>query len=509
MVTRCTSAPCVLAALVVLACMPVRAESVRFLLPDGSPAAGGRVISVPAAGFVHIRNGEIVKHYGDPAAKLPADGRLEISAKNLGRHVVLHRDGWADTGITAATREVRLHEWHTVRGHATGGDSVGFSRSETRARLPDERGSVFWTSEAPVAADGAFAIPCVPAGPGVVGIMREYRDHRRVQRWKDFPVAVTVPAATGISLGDTGVMVQGRLPASVPRPAMVTLVSRTGDQPPRHAVAGTEGTFSVPGVQPGEFRLSARPLDGTSTQLQHEFTLANDGQPLDLGELAPADTSVEVYRMVEYPDGLIAKVRAAAEAQSRRPIRKIWLGQLAHPLDLWGARVTFEPEPIDATHAVARTFIVQIPGEAIRKYYPEFGTEGFGYRFTEGEFFKPRLVETPVRSFPLATRTVFLPVSENLAYDSVLALLRAIEAGSWKRPQSETTKGPKGKWTKVYSSGADISPDDLDAIESIERTEPGARIRVKTRDGDFRGRVIEFEERGGEYFLVAGSRWVA
>ena len=121
------------------------------------------------------------------------------------------------------------------------------------------------------------------------------------------------------------------------------------------------------------------------------------------------------------------------------PDKEIWLGQLAHPVNVWGARVTFEPEPTDETHATARMFVVQIPGETIRKFYPEHDTDGFGYRFIEGDFFKPRLFEETVRIFPLATQTLHLKIEEPMDYDTALALLKAIETGTWKSKQPRST----------------------------------------------------------------------
>ena len=233
---------------------------------------------------------------------------------------------------------------------------------------------------------------------------------------------------------------------------------------------------------------------------------------VDLGEFADTSPDVEIYRQVEFPDGLIDRVREVASKQCARPIKKIWLGQLAHPVNVWGARVTFEPEPTDETHATARMFVVQIPGETIRKFYPEHDTDGFGYRFIEGDFFAPRLFEETVRIFPLATQTLHLKIEEPLDYDTALALLKAIEARTWKtkeKPRAKT-KNKDGSWTVSFSgSWNEITADDLPKVDSIRREKIDGPIKLHTRERDFGGKAADFEFQNGEFILLGVGHWVS
>lgn len=489
----------------------VRAGTVEVLLPDGSPASGATAASVAKAVFLHIKNGEVIKHYGDPLPVLPEDGRMTISDADAGRWVFLHPLGWADANVSAETRKIQLGAWNTIRGEIdrsvkreTPG-AVSFSRIEA----PADRGGVFWTSEAPVNDDGTFVMDRVPSGRGTVGVAREFKNDRRVQRWKDYPMMLTVPQGQSVHLGGEGVEVRGRVAAATDeRRSLASIMDRTGQHPPYFGITSADGTLAIPGVLPGDYRIALRPLDDKfgRSHVQREFTVGPADSVVDLGELGDPPPDVEIYRMVEYPEGLIERVREEARKQHDGRIQKIWIGQLVHPLNMWGARVTFEPEPTDDTHAIARTFLVQIPGETIRKFYPEHGTEGYGYRFTEGEFFKPRLLEENVRLFPLKSQTLALPIEDPLDYETALALLKTIEAGTWK--EKEAPKRNKDVW--VGGSGFHkIEPGDLPRIHSIRRTKPDGPIHVMTKDRDFGGTFSDYEEKDGEFILLGSGGWVS
>lgn len=501
-----------------------RGESVQVVLPDGTPAAGATAASLVGGSFLHIRNGEVIKHYSKALPVLSEDGHIEIPEKEFGRWVFLHPEGWADTIISANVREVHLESWKTLRGILAPdlrGDppaTVGFSRLENRVMTPDDPGNVYWTSEAATAEDGSFSLWHLPSGVGVVGLMREFKNDRRIQRWKDFPREVTVPSDTPVSLSRTGVDVRGRLEPGLAAPALVTLFDLVGRMPPHFGVADRDGVFVVSGVPPGRYRMVARPLDASDGRyhLQRELSIGEGGSPVDLGEWGDPATDVEVYRQVEFPTGLIERVREVAAGQCARPIRKIWLGQLVHPVNLWGARVTFEPEPTDKTHAIARTFVVRIPGANIRKFYPEHDTEGYGYRFGEGDFFEPKMFEKIVRVFPLNHQTLHMEVQEPLDYETALALLKAIEAGTWKHrenPVPSPNPDKDGITTRVWRSrtvsGGDLTAADLPQIDSIRREKHGGPIKVQTHDFDFGGKTAEFEEQNGEFILISGGRWVS
>jgi hypothetical protein len=494
------------------------ALEVSVILPDGSPAAGATAASVAKALFVHVKNGTIIKHYGDAPPVLPGDGRLVIDDKEIGRWVFLHPKGWADLAISQETREVRLQPWNEIHGTLDESArpkepaSIAFSRIESRSSA-DERGSVYWTSEAAVADDGGFVIAHLPTGIGVAGLSREIKTGRREQRWKDFPIEISVPHDGPIWIGGSGVEVRGRLSKNTGTLALVTIIDRSGNTPPHFGATNDDGAFVIPGLAPGNYRIVIRPFDDAKFHVQREFVIRKDDSSVDLSEFANASPDVEIYRQVEFPDGLIDLVREEASKQCARPFKKIWLGQLAHPGNVWGARVTFEPEPTDETHVTARTFVVQIPGETIRKFYPEFDSEGYGYRFINGDFFEPRLFEEIVRIFPLATQTLHLKIEEPMDYETGLALLKAIEAGTWKPKQapSTTRKNKDGSVITTFTGswGGSIDPGDLLRIDSIRRQKIDGPINIQTRDRDFGGKAIEFEKQNGEFILVSCGHWVS
>lgn len=511
-------------AVVLFGAAPLRAGDVRVLLPDGSPAVGATAAAVAKAVFLHIRNGAVIKRYGEALPVLAADGRIEVSDKEFGRWVFLHPAGWADLDVVADTQEVRLQAWNEIRG--TIGESLrtkepataGFSRIEARGLGPKDEGAVYWTSEASVADDGSFVIGNLPTGAGVVGLMREFKNNRRIQRWKDFPVDVVVPRKDPVQIARTGAEVRGKLARNIAVPSMVTITERAGKIPPRFGVTDGEGVFAVPGIPAGDCRIVIRPLDADNGKfrIQREFAV-RDGESLaDLGELDDSSPDVEVYRQVEYPAGLVERVREVASKQCARPIKRIWLGQLVHPANVWGARVTFEPEAKDETHAIARTFVVQIPGETVRMFYPEHDSEGYGYKFVEGDFFKPRMFEENVCIFPLSKQTLHLEIKDPLDYGTAHALLKAIDEGTWKHKQTASSSRRTNSdgsvtvsWGGGTSFGGGISRDDLPKIDSIRREKPEGPLKVHTRDRDFGGKAAEFEQQNGEFILVGGGRWVS
>ena len=499
------------------------ARDVCVLLPDGSPAAGATAVSVTKASFLEIRDGRIVTNYGDKPTTVTADGRLSIPDDERGRWVFLHDGGWADVVFTPEEKKIPLKPWQQVRGtveesiRLKGAARVALSLVDPLASLSRELGTVHWNCETTVGEDGGFALNNVPSGTGLLGLVHEEKSGSRVQRWKDYPTRISVADGTPARIDLSGIKVRGRLTGEA-TPALVTLLDRSGKEPPRFGITGADGAFEIPGVPVGDFRIVIRPVERFDSKfhIQREFQVPAGGQSLDLGDFPVAESSpkVEIYEQVEYPEGLVERVREAASKQCARPIKQIWLGQLAHPMNVWGARVTFEPEQTDGAHATARTFVVKIPGETIRKFYPEFDTEGFGYRFNDGEFFEPRLFEENVRVFPLATQTVYLKIADPLDYDTALALLKAIEAGTWKpKEKSRTETKNKDGSRMVHFSGSwvagDVSADDLPRIDSIRREKPDGPIKVNTHDRDFGGKAADFEFRNGEFILLGVGHWVS
>ena len=498
------------------------AKDVRVLLPDGSPAAGATAVSVTKASFLEIRDGRIVTNYGDKPATVAADGRLSIPDDERGRWVFLHDGGWADVVFTPEEKEIPLKAWQQVRGtveesiRSKGAARVALSLVDPLASRSKELGTVHWICETAVGEDGSFVLNNVPSGTSLLGLLHEEKTGSQTQRWKDYPTRISIPDGSPVRIGANGIKVRGRLTGKT-TPALVTLLDRSGKEPPRFGLTAADGAFEIPGMPVGDFRVVIRPAERFDSKfyIQRDFQIPAGDQCLDLGDFPVVESSpkVEIYEQVEYPEGLVERVREAAAKQCGRPIKKIWLGQLAHPRNVWGARVTFEPEQTDGTHAIARMFVVKIPGETIRKFYPAFDIEGYGYRFVDGEFFEPKLYEENVRAFPLATQTIYLKIADPLDYDTALALLKAIEAGTWK-PKEKTrteTKNKDGSWTVHFSGswGGDFPADDLPRIDSIRREKPDGPIKVNTHDRDFGGKAAEFEFRNGEFILLGGGHWVS
>jgi len=500
------------------------ARDVRVLLPDGSPAAGATAVSVTKAGLLEIRDGRIVTYYGDKPAIVAADGRLPIPDDERGRWVFLHDGGWADLVFTPEDKEIPLKAWQQVRGtveeniRSKGAARVALSLIDPLVSRSRELGTVRWICETAAGEDGSFVLNNVPSGTGLLGLVHEEKTGRQVQHWKDYPTRIALPGGNPVRIGASGIKVRGRLTGET-TPALVTLFDRSGKEPPRFGLTAAGGAFEIPGMPVGDFRIVIRPAERFDSKfhIQRDFQVPAGGQSLDLGDFPVAESSpeVEIYEQVEYPEGLVERVREAASKQCGRPIKKIWLGQLGHPMNVWGARVTFEPEQTDGTHATARTFVVKIPGETIRKFYPAFDTEGYGYRFNDGEFFEPKLYEENVRAFPLATQTLHLKIADPLDYETALALLKAIETGTWKTKEKTRakTKNQDGSWTVSFSgswgSGDGISPDDLPRIDSIRREKPDGPIKVNTYDRDFGGKAADFEFRDGEFILLSVGHWVS
>jgi hypothetical protein len=490
--------------------------TVSVLLPSGAPAAKAMSASLRSLRFVEIRNGNIVKPLGQPLSEVRSDGRFEVPEAEFGRFVFLHPQGWADEDIGAETREIRLQPWNEISGRVipSAGEvsRVTFFQTEPWKGASKDSGAVYWTSKTTVNADRTFTLGFLPSGRGVYGVERGYSFGSRTFRWSDYLQEIQLPVAGLVSLGETGLILRGRLPRSIVGPAIIEVNDRTWKRPAFFGVTDASGAFAIPGLVPGDFRVTARPLDEGLGKYhsQREFSISADVREFDLGELPEPAPDVEVFRQIEYPDGLAEKIRAEAIKKSPQPIRRIWLGQLLHPADIWGARVTYVPVPIDATHAMARTLVVQVPSETILKFYPEHDVQGYGSRLRDGAFLDSRLIEETVRTFPLSSQTLYLPLPEDLKYETVLALLKAIEAKSWKTPPPQTRRSEEGRWVASFSSGApSLGPDDLSRIDSLRREKNGGRIHVHTRDGDFRGRSAEFEEKNGEFILVGGSYWRA
>jgi hypothetical protein len=249
--------------MLLLAAQPTWAA--RVLLPDGSPASGAQAVSLSKEHFAHV----VGREFARPTESLSVakDGTLEVSSGTAGRWIVLHQEGWADTDIATETPEVRLEPWQAVSGVVVAAlpaeAVVSYHRLE-RPRRTDDKGSIFWTSTAPVSADGTYTIPYLPSNPGSVGLLREVKNERRVFRWRDYPRMVNVPADGPLNLAG-GSTVSRRIMADE-LPAVITLAPKDRHEAACHALTDGDGRFAIPGVLPGTYRLTARPDRGSSTR---------------------------------------------------------------------------------------------------------------------------------------------------------------------------------------------------------------------------------------------------
>ncbi len=489
---------------------PLFLAAVTVLLPDGSPAAGAHAASLAQENFVHVV-GTAFARPKEPVA-VGEEAKLEVTPETAGRWIILHEQGWADLEITPETDEVRLEPWLDVAGTVLAAHEpealVSFHRTDRPFRQGD-RGSIFWTSTTPIQSDGSYSLRHLPQGHGSVGLLRVAKNERRIQRWRDYVRFVDVPSPGPANL-DGGTEVSGRIMAEK-LPAIVALASR-GPEPTCHGLTDAEGRFTIPGVLPGAYRLTARPDLGSATINLPQREIIVGTEPLDLGELSGSEPEVEIDSRVELFEGLLERIRSEATNHSALPIENIWIGELSHPLGNYGARITFQPQPDpdDPTHATRFTLLLHIPGEPFRKFYPAHDSLGWGFRFTEGDFEKVNTFENKMRVFPLSAHTLFPPINDDVSYDDALALLRAIEAGEIQHPKPQSKKtGPNTQSFSTIWSGGNITVETLPQITGIQSDKDG-QIKIQTRNRPFGGRFYHFQKRpDGHFEQTGGGGWVS
>ncbi|MBE2204811.1 MAG: carboxypeptidase regulatory-like domain-containing protein [Chthoniobacterales bacterium] len=493
-------------------CVPAHASGTRVLFPDGSSAGGARAIPLVKTHFARIVDGAFEGLFdSEKPVTIPADGGLEVTQETAGRWVILHERGWADVVLAAETPEVRLQEWNSIAGKTsvphTASGKVRFLRTERPRERNETGGGIFWTSQASVGEDGNFVISKVPSGSGTVGVLSEVKTDRRVSRWLDYPQAIHVPAESPVLLGG-GNVVSGKIRAAWV-PASVTLTPASPG-PPYHGHSDETGRFAIPGILPGEYFLRARPESRKASRSLPARKIRVEDAPLDLGELPDNASDIEVDSRAELPEGLEGQVREIAGKHAASPIEQIWIGELGHPSGQFGARVTCEPVPdaTDPTWATRQILLVKIPGEFIRKLYPESDLLGFGFRFQGDPSDEVHRIDSRVRVFPLKTMTLYVPLDEGTDYEDVLALLGAIESGKLIKPPSMEKKTAGG--TTVFTSvlGLSCGPDILPLIHQIQKQSDG-KIQISTHERAFGGKIFTFEKTDEGFILRGGGQWVA
>lgn len=156
--------------------------------------------------------------------------------------------------------------------------------------------------------------------------------------------------------------------------------------------------------------------------------------------------------------------------------------------------------------------IIQIPGETVRKFHPEHDSLGYGFRFADSEIEVGKILESRVRVFPLSGQTYYFPLDEGVDYDSALALLRNIEAGTIQRIKPKSEKTADGAWLTSVQAVGDITPDVLPTITTITTIRRGKtknEIEVQTRTRAFGGKNYTFQQNSDGFLLIGVSSWVS
>jgi hypothetical protein len=492
------------------------AGAVVVSLLDGSPAEGARAVSLKKTHFAHVVGDTFARPLEDELFLVSADGKLEVTDATAGRWIILHAQGWADAGLTQSSPPLLLNPWNQVPGTLVVPHEpdamISFARTELPRSSTETGGIVYWTCRVDVNDEGSFLLTQLPNGPGVVGLFREVKTEQRISRWRDYPQAVEIPRKSPILLGGGGVSVRGNI-SGIDVPASITLLPGESG-PVYHSVTGPDGGFHVPGVLPGAYQLTARPLLVHGKDPPPVITFSVENQDVNLGIVSPLERGfqLEVDRRVEMPDELVGRILDAAKRQHPGAIEKIWIGQLSHPGGDFGARVTFEPavQAADPTSAIEPMLILPIPGESVRKFYPEYDFFGFGFRFGNSEIAPGELLESPVRVFPLIERAWFFPLQDGVDYQTALALLRDIEADAIQRIQSTREKMPDGSWRISHQGvSGSITPSVLSTITNIRKGKGGNDFEIQTRDRPFGGRNYYFKKTADGFLLTGVGSWVS
>lgn len=488
------------------------ATMVSVLLPDGSPAAGVQSVSLTKSRFAHVVGDAFQRPIKEEVILTNESGVLEVTPDTAGRWVLLHSQGWADTVITPETAELHLKPWQNLSGKISApfepGAEAFYARTELPQRDRENPGTIYWTSRAPIAADGGFLFTQVPTGHGSVGILREWKIDRRELRWRDYPQAVVVPQENPIALGG-GVTVSGRIVApGTEFPHLITLAPLFPG-PAHHGLTDDAGLVSIPGVRPGRYRLTTRPILGWNYKNPVIKNFSVIDHPVELGAISGDFPALELDRRVEVTEDLLPRILTEAQRHSSQPIEKLWIGELIHPGGNFGARVTYQPviDPKDSTTATRTMLILRIPGETIRKLYPDYDSLGYGFQFSDEPFENIRTFEDPVRVFPLKAQTLYLPLEDGVPYADALALLLAIEKGTIETPETKSKQTGLNTWQGSSSSfGSKISPEELLEIRSIKTGNDG-QFKLDTQNRPFGGRSYLFEKTSTGFLQVGGAHW--
>ncbi len=213
--------------------------------------------------------------------------------------------------------------------------------------------------------------------------------------------------------------------------------------------------------------------------------------------LASQDIPIELHDGVDVTAEQIRTVKEEAAKAFPGEIDRIYVGQLVHPFSNVGFRVHFTDEVI-GTYVIEREFALELPSEKQARGNPAEDANVAREFWSLDSGLVPHGLFTSVkRVFPLKTSRLHLALPDELSYDQVMSLLKAIESRAYRvREEAPSTY-----------SGLD---DEINAprIICVRYNEDAKTIEVETRERRFGGKVYRFAIRPDGFLLLSVAHWV-
>ena len=504
-------------------------HSIRILAPDGTPAVDVQGNQRAYRDFLRVIDGKTFEaFYGSRPLESDADGNIAAHEKikyypEPDWLVLLHETGYVAAEVTPETAELRLAPWKSVRGkvavpHESRSEIVYYIHTLDETFKRNQ--GVYWIGSAPIGEDGTFVLERLPeAAVAVTLLMRPLAEGERYKPTENircqYPTVFSVPSEKPLVVSEGGFNVTGKVLVGE-FPALVRFVPKSHYYTHK-VLTDNEGRFTIRGVAAGDYDLIV--YKGGSN-LSDETVLSSctvgDGD-FDFGELLPyaSEHPIEIQNTVTVTADTVKRVEAKAKELCPHAIEEIFIGQLAHPLAYYGARITYAPQAVtdDTTRATKTGITIEIPytrGCEIYSYEDKHktsrGLSAAMHHFTDGNFKDPRIREEAVRIFPLRTCTFALSLDEGVDYVTVLAMLRAIENGTVKEPQSEKQKDGSYRFT---ASGSPPKSEDIPKIIQIRYNAEKETYEIMTRTRAHSGDSFTIKKDGETFILVSGGGWVS